>query len=218
MEDKSYRITQDMLFSAEEIQKLRDFCAKKAGEEGTTAGKKKWAVRQMMMLLALECALRVSEIAALKLGDLHLSQKRSYIVVWGASGTKRRDVQLNQVMVNHMREFISKKIELGESVNPSDPILSGRAGKHFTETALKISWTKLLEEAGLRHRGISSARHTAVGRMVSEKNDSRWIMEQTGIKTVGFVALYADVRAASNEEKHYGENHCWQYEIRTRNL
>jgi len=180
MTDKgTYRITADMLFSSDEIKKLRDFCSKKAGEEGAATGKK-WAVRQMIMPLALECALRVSEIAAMKVGDLRLSNKVPYIVVWGSSRTKKRDVHLGKDMVEHLKQFIGKKEELGESIDPAAPLLAGRGGKHFTETALKISWGKILEEAGIRHKGISSIRHTAIARMVSEKNDFRWIMDQTG--------------------------------------
>ena len=53
------------------------------------AGRKNWLTRSMLVQLVVGSGLMVSEISRLKIGDLHLTDKEPYIVVWNRQrGTK----------------------------------------------------------------------------------------------------------------------------------
>ena len=67
-----YAITRDKFLSPKEARHLLKISEERAIID-TIKGRKTWVTRYMLVHLALNSGLRVSEIAALTIGDLHLT-------------------------------------------------------------------------------------------------------------------------------------------------
>src|SRR4029453_15008460 len=95
--------------------------------------------------------LRRSEAAALKIGDLHLSNKESYLTVQHGKGNKRRDVYFNTALAKQLKEYINiKSKSWGQPIGPNYFLFThGRDNKRYTSTALFFSFREALKKAGL---------------------------------------------------------------------
>jgi len=87
----TWEITRDKLFSKEERNHLV-----KATEEKPIVdlqkGRSTWVRRWMLVDLALFSGLRVSEIANLKIGDLHLNRKQNHIILQSVERERYKEV------------------------------------------------------------------------------------------------------------------------------
>jgi len=143
-------------------------------------GNTTWPMRWMLVHLAMNSGLRVSEIAALKIGDLHLDAEQPYIYVGNGKGGKSRDVYIDKELVNHLKEFIYRKSEqwkrsfynpkrqsrispaiedvIKEEMDINDdihtgsekPLFQGNEGNHYTTTALNRAFKQCIRAAKLR--------------------------------------------------------------------
>ncbi|KAF0155723.1 MAG: hypothetical protein FD159_2024 [Syntrophaceae bacterium] len=140
----NYVITRDKFLSVKERSKLLRCCNKEAkadlSEQRTT-----WVNRYMLIHLALNSGLRVSEIASLKISDLHLSGQENYLIVHCGKRGKKRDVYLDDEIVVHLKSYIEIKKTWGEPTDYDSPLFAGRGGNHYTTTALEISFKKAAE-------------------------------------------------------------------------
>ncbi|MGO9139736.1 MAG: hypothetical protein ACLP9S_05240 [Syntrophales bacterium] len=75
---KGYTITRHKFLSIDEATKLHEICQKHA-EMDLEAKRSTWVTRYMLVHLALHSGLRVSEIASLKIGDLHSAIKTTIL-------------------------------------------------------------------------------------------------------------------------------------------
>ena len=88
-----------------------------------------WAVRFMLVDLALYSGLSVGEMEALKVGDLTFKEPDPYIVVRHGKGNKKRTVYIDQKLTKHLKEFINNKAKtLKQPVEMESRLFSG--GKH----------------------------------------------------------------------------------------
>ncbi|SHJ90467.1 Phage integrase family protein [Desulfatibacillum alkenivorans DSM 16219] len=197
---KRYQISRDKFMSSEEVRQLLKVC-----EDQTiidqVKGRKTWVTRYMLVHLALHSGLRVSELAALTISDLHLAGRETYLVVRSGKGGKRRDVYLDREIVRHLKEYIAHKARAWqEPVDVEAPLFMGRSG-HFTETALHLSFRKAVETAGLSRRySIHAARHTYATILLAKTNNLRFVQKQLGHASLNMTALYADVLPEQNQD------------------
>ena len=195
-----YTITRDKFFSVKEAKKLLKMCEKRANDD--LEGKRTtWVTRYMLIHLAMHSGLRVSEMAALKIGDLHFNGTDNYLIVQSGKRGKKRDVYLDRELVKHMQEYLKiKHTYLMESVVLDAPFFAGRGGKHYTTTALEISFKKAVAETGLsNHYSIHSSRHTYATFLLAKTNSLRFAQKQLGHASIAMTSLYADVLPEMNQ-------------------
>lgn len=195
-----YSITRDKFLSVKEARKLLRTCRISAAMD-LKANRTTWVTRYMLIHLALHSGLRVSEIASLKVADLHFNGKDNYLVVQRGKRGRKRDVYLDQELVKHLKEYLeTKKMAWGEVIDPDSPLFAGRGGSHYTTTALEISFKKAIERAGLsRHYSIHSARHSYATFLFAKSNSIRFVQKQLGHASIAMTSLYADVLPEMNQ-------------------
>jgi len=195
-----YAITRDKFFSAVEKRGLLRICRDRATSD-LIEGRKNWITRYMLLHLALNSGLRVSEIADLNVGDLHMNGKDNYLIVQNGKGKRKRDVYLDTEIVGHLQEYLEiREKEWEEVIEETAPLFSGRGGKHYTATALHISFKKAIEAAGLpRTFSIHSARHTYATLLLAKTNSLRFVQKQLGHASIAMTSLYADVLPEMNQ-------------------
>ena len=195
-----YAITRDKFFSAQEKQGLIGVCRNRATSD-LIKGRKNWITRYMLIHLALNTGLRVSEIAALKVEDLHMNGQDNYLIVQNGKGGKKRDVYMDKDLVKHLQEYLEiKEKEWGGTIEGTSPLFSGRGGRHYTATALEISFKRAIEAASLpRIYSIHNARHTYATFLLAKSNNLRFVQKQLGHASIAMTSLYADVLPEMNQ-------------------
>ena len=196
----SYAITREKFLSNQEQKKLLKVC-KERSDKDRRAGRRTGVVRYMLVHIALNSGLRVSEIAALKIGDLHFNGMENYLIVQRGKSGKKRDVYLDQSLVKHLVEFKAiKECDWNEAIDVEAPLFSGRGGRHYTTTALEISFKKAIEAAGLSMRySIHSSRHTYATLLLAKTGNLRFVQKQLGHSSITTTSLYADVMPEQNQ-------------------
>lgn len=216
MQHKS-SITQDKIMSQIELDKLLTACRARA-ELDLIHGRKTWINRHTLVYLAIVSGLRVSEIAALTIGNLRLSDKMPFVVVWHPDKALKRDVFVDHDAADHIRSYIAHKMNVfGESVHLASPLFSSKSGIRYTTTALEISWLQATKEAGIRQVPISYARHSHAAKLLAETRDIRFVCDQLGFTAV-HAARYVDIGSLCSNETGYSLPHCYQYAKRIENL
>ena len=209
-----YKITREKFFDTEERKTLL-----RVTEANALLDRKRglmtWQIRWMLVHLAMFSGLRVSEIGNLKIGDLHLQKNGSpYIFVRHGKRGKDRDVYIDPELVAHLKEFIKEKKELWDQPNgKNDYLFTGRGGKKMSTTALSISFTNAVKEAGLWYKipkklskkefnlSIHSARHTyATFIYATTKGNLKFVQKQLGHSTIIMTSLYADILPEENSK------------------
>ena len=195
----NYMITRDKFLSVKERNKLLRCCKRKAKDD-LSENRTTWVNRYMLIHLALNSGLRVSEIASLKLNDLHLAGKDNYLIVHCGKRGRKRDVYLDAEIVIHLQNYIEIKNQWGESTDHDAPLLAGRGGHHYTTTALEISFKKAIEKVGLpNYYSIHSSRHTYATLLLAKTKNLRFVQKQLGHASIAMTSLYADVLPEMNQ-------------------
>ncbi len=189
-----YKITRDKFLSTDEVKRLLKVCEEQADLD-LLKGRQTWVTRHMLVALALRSGLRVGEIAALKIGDIHLGGRETYISVRRGKGDKPRDVFFNGSLVKPLKRYIDIKAKTWKQpVSPSDSLFSHGEGKPFTTMALYFSFKKALQKAGLPlHHTIHHARHTFATHLLADTGNLKFVQKQLGHENIAHTALYADI-------------------------
>ncbi len=194
-----YTISREKFFSKEEMKRLLKVCEKNALTD-LKAKRITWVTRHMLVRLALYSGLRVSEIAALKIGDLHFNGKENYLIVQHGKGERKRDVYLDTDLVKHLQDYLEIKKKWREPIHDDAPLFSGRRGNHYSSTALHISFKKAIEEAGLPKKySIHSTRHTYATFLFAKTKSIRFVQKQLGHASIATTSLYADILPELNQ-------------------
>jgi len=195
----NYIITRDKFLSVKEKNKLLR-CCKKEAKADLSEQRRTWISRYMLIHLALNSGLRVSEIASLKINDLHLFGKENYLIVHCGKRGKKRDVYLDDEIVVHLKSYIEVKKQWDEPIDYDSSLFAGRGGNHYTTTALEISFKKAAETAGLpKYYSIHSSRHTYATLLLAKSKNIRFVQKQLGHASIAMTALYADVLPEMNQ-------------------
>mgnify|MGYP003797772271 FL=1 len=196
---KNYVITPEDFMSRKERQQLMKIC-KEHAELDLIKGRQTWPIRYMLVDLALYSGLRVSEMAALKVGDLVFSESDPFIIVRHGKGNKKRTVYIDQKLAKHLKEFINYKGKaLNQSIEIESPLFSGRNGKHSPPITLMKSFKQAIEAASLPKRySIHKARHTYATYLLHDTNNLRYVMQQLGHSDISMTTLYANILPEEN--------------------
>lgn len=144
-----------------------------------------------ILMLFLNCGLRISELVNLNLGDVH----NDYIRVLG-KGNKERILFINSAC----RTAIDDYLVVRSSQHPLDPkalFISGQR-KRVSKSAVHLLVKKHLGEAGLDPSQYSShkLRHTAATLMLQNGVDVRTLQEILGHDHLNTTQIYTHVDSA----------------------
>ena len=155
-----------------------------------------------IITLFLNCGMRLSELAGIRLGDID-SELRSVRIT--GKGSKQRIVYFNQACQTALADYL--KLRLNEELLKLDTkhlFLSGR-GRNSPISVKTIEWmvTKYLALAGLENRGYSvhKLRHTAATLMYQSGNvDVRTIKDILGHEQLNTTQIYTHVSNKNMED------------------
>jgi len=109
-------------------------------------------------------------------------------------------VYLDDEIVVHLKSYIEIKEQWKEPTDFDSPLLAGRGGKHYTTTALEISFKKAIIKAGLpQHYSIHSSRHTYATLLLAKAKNLRFVQKQLGHASIAMTSLYADILPEMNQ-------------------
>jgi len=146
---------------------------------------------RLVFVLSLYGGLRVSEIAALKVGDV-VTDTRAV----------RREVKLlaSQTKGNRGRTiFLSNKLQFEIAsylpfcqCNPNDPLIVTRSGRAFSSVTLCMLFKSIYEAAGIR-TSSHSGRRTFATRLNEQGVGMKTIQRLLGHKHISTTAVYCEV-------------------------
>ena len=132
---KKWSLDRQKFLSEAEIKKLRRMASDKALAD-LQKGRTTWPRFWMIIDLATKTGMRVSEIANLKVGNLHLNSREPRILVTG-KGQKTRDVFISKELMNHLLEFIRWKEMVEEPIGERDYLLQSSHRRPFCVSTLQ---------------------------------------------------------------------------------
>ena len=193
-----WRPTADKVMSPEEAKRLRDVLLARDVQD-RAAGRRKGVVRWAVIDVAMTAGLRVSEIAALKVGDVRLTGSRPLLIVRNGKGGKKRTIPLSgptAELKDHLADFLEWKEYAGEPTDPDAPLFTAQfhgEWPHYTTAALKYSFKQALKDAGIppERYSIHCARHTALTRIYERRKDLRLVQYIAGHSDISMSAHYA---------------------------
>lgn len=196
----TYQIHRHKFFDTHERKKICRITEEKSILD-KAKGRITWQVRWMLVHLAFNSGLRVSEIAALKIKHLKLTSKPPSIFVENSKRGKSRDVYIDRELTAHLKEFLKNKKDWGQKTDNEAPLFSGRGGGHYSTTALTLSFKEAVKSSNLRNNlSIHSARHTYATLLYYATKDLIKVKKQLGHSSLNMTSLYADILPESNGE------------------
>ena len=193
-------LTPRRFLSDGEIKALRG-CAR------NRASNRRWRRRStvlewIVIEIALETGLRVSEIAALRCGDVTLDKRGGSIFVRSGKGGKSRLVRFGGNMGKSLSRYLDWKHRRGESLDPDAPLLfSTQTRRTMTSRALQKMFSRVAKTAGVEGHTFHSLRHTFASHLYrASGNNLRLVQKQLGHASVRTTEIYADVLDGETEK------------------
>ncbi len=149
----------------------------------------------------LGSGLRVSEVCALRVGHLHLQGVEPALFVHRGKGGRARVVPISSRLAATLSSYLNTKGEIGESLEPAQPVFVGQHGVELTRFGVSKVWKAALQKAGLPNRwGIHSTRHSYAVEIYRRTRDLRLTQRLLGHSSPTTTSIYAnlldeDVRA-----------------------
>jgi len=191
------RLTQEDFLTPDQVRRLKAHARREADlarRNGRKGPVRDWA----MLHVALDAGLRVSEIIALRVGDLLLEPGHSAIIVRHGKGGKERGVDIGQALRDHLREYLAWKQAVGEAIGEEDLLFLSPRGGPLTRQAVYLMFKRLAAKVGLPSRfTIHSCRHTYASLLYrASKFNLRLVQKQLGHASIRTTQVYADVLSA----------------------
>ncbi len=187
-------LTQEDFMTMAQVRQLKTM-ARRAADEARKRGRT-GPVRDWMILhIALDAGLRVSEIVSLRMGDILLDPSHAAIIVRNGKGGRQRGVDIGQPLREHLREYIEWKEAIGESTAPDAYLVPSPQGGELTRQAVYLMFKRMAARADLPERfTIHSCRHTYASMLYrSSRYNLRLVQKQLGHASIRTTQVYADV-------------------------
>ncbi len=148
-----------------------------------------------ILVLFLNCGLRLSELCSIDLGDIGSDNSLRVI----GKGNKERVVYLNAACVEAINEYLKVRPVDGIPAEYKDALFISRNKRRLSNKMVQYIVYKFLEKAGLGNKGLSThkLRHTAATLMYQRGHvDIRTLKEILGHENLNTTQIYTHV---SNE-------------------
>lgn len=151
---------------------------------GRAQGVKAW----MLIDLALSTGLRVSEMAALKIGHVDLKRGALKVSRLKRKGKRTETLAIGKDLISHLKEYITW------ADHKKGPLFLGQRGA-LTAQGLQRIWKRAIKKAGLpAELSIHSARHSMAVRLLKKTGNLRQVQKQLGHASLATTAnMYADI-------------------------
>jgi len=153
---------------------------------------------RLALLLLVDCGLRITELASIKLKNINLED--ASILINGKGG-KTRTVYLSATSVKYLRDYVSKVN--GEYLFPVNR--SDANNQHRNRRFFEIRLAELCERAGIEQITPHQLRHYFATHTLSSGADVKAVSEMLGHADVGItLKIYHHVNARAIREMHQG--------------
>jgi site-specific recombinase XerD len=196
---KNWNLPARRFLSEEDVRALRECAFKRVVSR---RWRKRSAVHEWLVLeIALESGLRVSEIAALTCGDFEFAKTGGRLIVRRGKGGKRRAVWIGKGLVESARSYLAWKERQREPVSPEAPALLSKAtGRAYTARALQKMFGRVAKQAGVQGHTFHHLRHTYATYLYrASGNNLRLVQKQLGHSSIRTTEVYADVLDVETE-------------------
>jgi len=200
MTKPQWKPDESKIMDLDEVKRLRNVLRGRAVVD-LAKGRRTGVVRWAVVDLALTAGLRVSEIAALSVGDLRENGSRPQLTVRQGKGGKKRTIPLSGPLANlktHLAEFVEWKRHAKQPTDPDSPLFAAQMHgewRHYTPDALKYQFKQALSEAGIdsARYSIHCARHTALTYLYKLTKNLRLVQDIAGHSSPTTTAHYARI-------------------------
>ena len=181
-------VTPDKFLTDEESKKLRRMC-----EEAAIIAKSKGnqlAVRNRFIIeTALGTGLRVSELANLKVDDIHIRKGQYSLTVNNGKGGKHRVVGFN----NKLKVLVQEYLDYRKSM--SSYLFASERGEKMTRFGVGRVFKTMAAKAGLDSKhSIHTLRHTYATNLYKASGyNLRMVQKQLGHSSITTTTVYSDV-------------------------
>jgi site-specific recombinase XerD len=148
-----------------------------------------------MVELGLQCGLRVSEMAALSIGDLNIHNEEPSLIVRLGKGGKTRVVHFSLRFKQACLAFLEAKRNVGQPTERENHVLTKVAGEPITKRTLQKAFKRCIKGAGISsHFGIHCLRHTYGTHLYKASGyNLRLVQEQLGHASIRTTQVYASL-------------------------
>ena len=140
----------------------------------------------------LYTALRLSELAALDVGDVSMSARRGRLKVRLGKGDAYREVPLNSACRAALQEWLAARAEQQAKQDQGDPeaLWLARSGRRLSSRAIDLVVRQLATDAGLE-LSAHLLRHTCVTNLVRAGTDLVLVAELAGHRRLDTTRRYS---------------------------
>ena len=190
---RGWVVTENRFLRDEEVQALRS--AALARVEKTGWGSRSAILEWMVLELALFTGLRVSELAALRCGDLALGDAGGSLVVWNGKGGKSRVVRYGAALAGELVRYLDWKSSANEPSDAAAPLLlSSQSRGHLSTRALQKMFARVAKRTGVEGHRFHDLRHTHASHLYrASDHNLRLVQKQLGHASIRTTQVYADV-------------------------
>jgi site-specific recombinase XerD len=199
-------VTPDKFLAPDQVAQLRA-SVERARERGL-ATRDELVVRNAAIVeLLLGSGLRVSELCALRVGDLFLRDGRADLLVRHGKGGKSRMVAISERLAEYLRTFLAETAQVYEKRDPERPLFRSERGGFISRSAVHRIWKATLATAGLPTRwGVHSTRHSYAVEVYRKTRDLRLTQCLLGHSNVATTTVYANLL---DEDVRRGVERVW---------
>ena len=150
-----------------------------------------------ILMLFLNCGLRVSELCGLNVSDITENQIR----VLG-KGNKERMLYLNEACIDAINAYLPHRIEPNKTADAAGALFVSRQRNRIRKTTVEALVKKYIAQAGLDASKFSAhkLRHTAATMMYKNGVDIRTLQDVLGHENVNTTMIYTHINDANMQE------------------
>ncbi len=151
-------------------------------------------------LMLLHSGLRISELAALNVGDIFVTARKGEIVVRCGKNQKHRRIPMNSDLREVMQSYLAGPRD------PQEPLFTSKKGNRISTNAIDHLIRQIATEAGVE-MSSHTCRHTALSRLIRAGVDIVIVAEVAGHSRLETTRRYslptADDKIAALEKLNY---------------
>lgn len=150
-----------------------------------------------ILMLFLNCGLRVSELCGLNVSDITENQIR----VLG-KGNKERMLYLNEACIDAINAYLPHRIQPNKTGDAAGALFVSRQKNRIRKTTVEALVKKYIAQAGLDASKFSAhkLRHTAATMMYKNGVDIRTLQDVLGHENVNTTMIYTHINDANMRE------------------
>ncbi len=161
---------------------------------------------QALFMVALTGGLRATELTSLVISDLTFDRAGARLLVRKGKGGKSREVRLPRPVAGVLKSYLDWLERSGLPCSADAPMFPTRSGKTMSRSGAWRAWTKVLDRAGVEHRPLHAARHTAGTMLYRTTKDLVLVQKHLGHARSETTTIYAGVL---DEDLQAGVNAAW---------